>query len=315
MDQISPEKLKTYRILEALQSGPNGDSYKAFDPNGESEVVLKLVSAEMSERLSFKGPGLTLVRNVSSLAAEAVCKVSEISAVEQRTLIVRPFVEGNSLRSIIERGPEEKDLFILNAQRIVVALLQIHREKMLHGNLRDSNVIFDTNESIQFVDYGLLTGFNVDDLEPEEEAAEWLQFLPPEIIRGTEMGRHSDLYALGVIFFRMVTGILPFGEGSNRQIIDRIRAGVNSRDALREAELGGDCILLIEKLLAPSPDDRFSSASELLITLDEISQQANRPETQSPPRPDDSPPRVYILVSAAVVIVAILWILLTGYPR
>ncbi len=315
MDQISPEKLESYRIIEKLGSGPNGDTYKAYDPESDQEVVLKLVSEELSNRLSFRGPGLTLIRNVSSISVESVCPVNTISKSEGRSLVVRPFLEGSSLVSLVDSGPLDKKIFLLQAKKIVCALDQVHRQQMFHGNLRDSNIISDSYGSIKFVDYGLLTGFSVDDLNLDEEAEEWIQFVPPELIRGYDLGRHSDLYSLGVIFYKLVTGCLPFAHGTYREVIEKIRAGVIDKQVLRSADLTGDCYLLIEKLLAKEPADRFSSVGELLVTLDEMAEQAMRPDAPDAPTEKPSSPRVYILVSAAVIISAILWIILTGTPR
>ncbi|MDF1544085.1 MAG: protein kinase [bacterium] len=315
MDQILPEKLESYRIIEKLGSGPASETLKAFEPDSDREVVLKLVSPELSSRLSFRGPGLTLIRNVSSIAAESVCPVKKISKSENRSLLVRPFVEGSSFEMLVDSGPLDKESFLLHAEKLVEAVSQLHRQQLHHGNLRDSNIIQDNYGSIKLVDCGLMTGFSVDDLNPDQEAGEWLQFVPPELIRGQELGRHSDLYCLGVIFYKLVTGQLPFESGTNREVLERIKAGVIDKKALRNANLTGDCYLLIEKSLAREPQDRFSSAGELLVTLDEMSERSLIPDSPEAPVEAPAAPHVYILVSAAAILVAILWIILTATPR
>ncbi|RME26865.1 MAG: hypothetical protein D6800_05815 [Candidatus Zixiibacteriota bacterium] len=169
-----------------------------------------------------------------------------------------------------------------------------------------SNLLLDKHGRLWVLDHGLSA------VPTAAGRRDDLIYLAPEILAGESATEWSDLYALGVAFCLLVTGRPPYPADSVEQLRQLILSTPVNIPDNRSRPLRPELRLVLEKLLAHQPNDRFRDAEQLAVTIDEI----RRQEVEEPlAEPLDHPPahrspRFYLVVSAVVLLVLIVWMLL-----
>ena len=136
--------------------------------------------------------------------------------------------------------------------------------------------------------------------------------LAPELLSGGVPSQQSDNYALGALLYLMWTGQPVFPDDDPETLIRSIIEEPVSFELHPSRELPGVARLLIGKLLAKDPDERFVSTDELRFTLQGMITLGSGPEPPSPPRTWSPSPRQYLLISVLAVLLVILWLAITG---
>jgi len=197
-----------------------------------------------------------------------------------------------SLRQLIGKQPPRLEQMMTIVVQVAQGLEALYDMGVLHGNLSGRNILIDDQSTVRLSDAGL--GWPAQSY-PKDEGPSWLA---PELRRGGEPTRRSDLYALGAIVCEM-TGV--------ERPADTVPIEQLSKVA------GPDWTLLVKKLLSESPSDRFVGPSELLISLEAVSQfEPERAMVGGLP-PDRHSPRQYLMVSLLMAVVIVIWFLVTTF--
>ena len=189
---------------------------------------------------------------------------------KSRMYVAMEYVEGRSLRSLMEQEhplPRERALAI--AQQIAAALQHMHEMGIVHRDMKPENVLLTTSGQVKIVDFGIA-------LDKSARRMTWAglsgtvgtpDYIAPEQIGGRRGDARSDVYALGIILYEMLTGNLPFS-GPNPLAVMRAKTDEEPRlpgyfvpgfDPQLEA--------IIMKAIAHDPRDRYQSAAEMLVDL------------------------------------------------
>ncbi|MFQ5499845.1 MAG: serine/threonine protein kinase [Candidatus Zixiibacteriota bacterium] len=291
MDNNQPQQILQYAIAQQMGAGKNGVSYKAFDTALQRPVILKLISKEVANSRSFESCLIHWRRQIDNFHPN-LCAVYGVEAWEQSYVLLSEYVEGMSLRQLVEKqlpGPERMMSIAVHAAQGLKALYDMG---VIHGNLSSTNVIVDDQSTVRLGDAGL--GWPAQ-AYPKEETPAWLA---PELRRGGEPTRRSDLYALGAIICEM-TGVERPADAVPIEQLSKV--------------VGPDWTLLVKKLLAESPSDRFVGPSELLISLEAVSQFEPEKAMVGGVPPDKHSPRQYLIVSLLMAVVIFFWFIVTTF--
>jgi len=201
-----------YRIVGLLGRGGMGEVYRADDLKLEQPVALKFLTRaiegdrERIERLYAE------VRTARQVSHPAVCRVWDIGEAEGQHFLSMEFVDGENLASLLRRiGRFPQDKAVAVARQIAEGLSAAHAKGLLHRDLKPANVMIDGQGHVRLTDFGL-AGL-ADELSGDVRSGT-PSYMSPEQLAGREVSVRSDVYALGLVIYELVTGRRAFeGKG------------------------------------------------------------------------------------------------------
>lgn len=268
-DDLIGRKLAQYRILEDLGRGSMARVFKAWHLGLERTCALKIIDPNLvARRPILKDQFWAEARAAANLVHPQVVTIHNLGSDSGYHFIEMEYVPGSvSLRdSLVKDGPFEAQKAARLVGQVLGALSAAHRSGIVHRDVKPANVLLTAEGEAKLADFGLaqtrakLTGANL-------PLAGTPTFMAPELFGGTPASPQSDIYAVGVMFYYLLTGRLPFTSDKIATLINlhqgepvpdlkAILPGVNSR-----------LVDLVGRCLAKSPGDRFASADEMAEQL------------------------------------------------
>ncbi len=258
-----------YRVLALVGVGGMGMVYRARDEQLGVDVALKVlrpeIAAEPTLRARFRKE-LLLARQVTH---RNVVRIHDLGQDGELQFLTMDFVAGRSLRDVIERdGPLPSERAVEIFRQLAEALAVAHDEGVVHRDLKPANVLLDDTGRAYITDFGIARSLAHSGVTQPGEILGTLEYLSPEQARGEEVDARSDLYALGLVLFEMLSGKLPFRGGSHAEILAQRLHGA-PRDL---AEVGVEAApylrAILRRCLERSPARRYASARQILADLD-----------------------------------------------
>jgi serine/threonine protein kinase len=286
-----------------------GTVYLARDVRLDRRVALKFLDPErVAGDAGFERRLLHEARAASGLNHPHICQIYDVGGEGTESWIAMEYVEGDSLASIIRaRGGLPAEEAVRIGRQIAEALDHAHRRAILHRDLKAANIVCDARGHAKILDFGIASRLpqNVADIVTRTETVVTaspgiegtLAYMAPEVIRGLAQDERSDLWALGVVLFEMLTGALPF-RGANR--FELAAAILEGPPAVLPASVPGPLAHIVTRLLSRDPAARYASAAEVAAALDALGGQ--RGPAAAPAR---TLPAWSWLVGAALVVVII----------
>ncbi len=274
-----------FTIVERIGQGGMGQVYKAIDTKLGRPVALKLVRSGTAE-----AKGLDRFRRELNMARQVshtnVCRVHDIGDFEGVHFISMEFVEGQTLQEWTRAvGKLSTSQTLSVARQICAGLGAIHGESIVHRDLKPSNIMLDTSGRAVIMDFGLAYQPDADQITAEGEVLGTLAYLSPEQARGgAGLDHRSDIYALGLVIFEMLTGARPPADGNSLPMGLRERTQQCRPPSALAPEVPAPLDKVVLRCIEHKPSDRYRDAAELDDGLRRIEEDL---ETQSmlPPLP------------------------------
>jgi len=253
-----------YTVVELVGAGGMGQVYKVIDRRLNRTVALKLIRPGLQARMGalqrFRRE-LTLAQQVSH---PNVCRVHDLGEVDGALYITMEFVTGQTLDDLIHSmGHLSPRQTIALGRQFCAGLGAIHDQAIVHRDLKPGNVMVDRGGHAVVMDFGMAYHRGDERLTSEGSVLGTLAYLSPEHARGHATDVRSDIYALGVIFYEMLTGRRPPGDEGPLPLALR-EAGQRCPPPshfLPEVPVSLDAIVM--RCLQRDPAARFATASEL----------------------------------------------------
>lgn len=262
---------KRYEILRELGRGSFGVAYLARDTKLDREVVLKQARGAALATAAAREAFLKEARMAARVHHPRVVAVYEVLPDEDPPVLVMEYVPGGSLDDLIQKpGRVGVSRAMSIGADILKGLEAIHAADILHRDLKPSNVLIDETGRCKVADFGVAerrtdvgaTATRVSD----DPISGSVAYMSPEHLRGQVPGRRADLYAAGAILFRLITGH-HHADGRDWSAAAVRRRILANTGAIREPGLSVPLRAILERSLAPDPDDRFGSAGEMRTAL------------------------------------------------
>ncbi|MGH7492383.1 MAG: protein kinase domain-containing protein [bacterium] len=271
-----------YIILEKLGQGGMGVVYKAEDTKLKRLVALKFLQVELICNEEAKARFMHEAQAASALDHPNICTIYEINETDDGEMfIAMAYYEGETLQQKLARGESQVAEAIDIAIQISQGLAKAHEHDIVHRDLKPANVIITKDGVAKILDFGLAKLAGKQRLTKTGSTLGTMPYISPEQARGEEVDHRTDIWALGVVLYEMITGQLPFkGEHEYAIMYEILRKDPQPLSTIIE-----DIPRLLEttttKALEKRPSARYQSTEEILKNLKEAQKELEI--SQKPP--------------------------------
>jgi tetratricopeptide (TPR) repeat protein/predicted Ser/Thr protein kinase len=282
-----------YEILALLGEGGMGAVYKAKDREVERTVALKLIRPEMASNPSILARFKQELLTAHQVTHKNVIRIYDLAEADGVKFITMEFVEGQDLRQLLKAqgkfSPEEAVEII---RQVCTALDAAHTAGIIHRDLKPQNIMRDKVGRILVMDFGLARSVESEGMTQTGALLGTIEYMSPEQAMGKPLNQQSDLFALGLIFYELLSGRMPFkAETAMASLLMRNQeraVPVTEIDATVPAGLSD----IVGRCLERDLGKRYPSAAEIIADLD--AWQGKRPVMasiimQAPPQPKQIP--------------------------
>ncbi len=307
-----------YTIVERVGAGGMGLIYKALDRKLGRNVALKMIQAGVADRPGARERFKREILLAQQVSHPNVCRLHDLGEFQGQPFISMEYVEGQTLETLIQSmGHLSPSQTVSLAKQICAGLAAIHQRGIVHRDLKPANIMVDRLGHVVLMDFGMAYHEDQERLTQAGAVFGTLGYLSPEQMRGRPEPR-SDLYALGLILYEMLTGLRPPGDGDALPLALREKGATCPPPSHFSPEVPEALDQLVLRCLEREADKRYASSSELA----EVLQQFEGPLTRSgiltreaalPPKTGRRP-SVWLLAGAAVL-AAIVALLAAGWRR
>jgi len=276
------KKVNQYKIIEKIGQGGMGVVYKAHDTKLDRMVALKFLPVGMSLSEERNKRFLNEAKAASALHHNNTCTIYEINETSDGQLyIVMPAYSGQSLDTLIDRGPLDLQQALDIAIQIGKGLKAAHEHKIIHRDIKSENIVITDEGQAVIMDFGLARREETSTLTKAGETLGTVPYMSPEQVTGKEIDHRTDIWSLGVVLYEMVTGKRPFpGEYSQVVMYSILNEEPADVSGLRP-EVSGKLEAIITKALEKDRDERYQNMAELLGDLKEIQRGKVKPADES----------------------------------
>jgi tetratricopeptide (TPR) repeat protein/predicted Ser/Thr protein kinase len=260
---------RRYEILQLLGEGGMGSVYRARDREVNRIVALKVIRPELTGNVAilerFKQE-LVLSHQVTH---KNVIRIYDLGDAEGVKFITMEFVEGEDLRTLIHEkkkfSPEEA---VEITQQICRALEATHSVGVIHRDLKPQNVMRDKSGRILVMDFGLARMVEGDGMTQTGALVGTMEYMSPEQALGKNLDQRSDLFTLGLIFYELLTGKMPFiANSALASLIKRTQERAAPVSDL-DGSIPGALSAIVSKCLERDPALRYQSIKDVLNDLE-----------------------------------------------
>lgn len=270
-----------YQIIERLAKGGMSVVYRAQDLRLERSVAIKILRQDFSQDPDFREHFRQEARAAANLSHPNIVTVYDFGLDEDSVFIVMEYVPGTDLKSLLQqRGRFSIDESIQLMAQACAGAGYAHRAGLVHCDIKPQNLLITPDQHLKVVDFGIARAIST--IHPDEKMEiVWgsPQYFSPEQAAGLPPSPASDVYSLGIIFYEMLTGELPFKASSSQEL-----ARMHRQDLPRSPrEINPKIPYPIEQILfmtlAKEPAARYRTADQLgrvLITFQESTKSNNQ---------------------------------------
>ncbi len=272
LEQLAGSLGPNYQVRRVVGRGGFAEVYEVWDRNLERRLAAKVLSPQVVATHGALERFKQEARTVARLSHPAILPIHFVGDSNELAYYVMPFVEGESLASLIERRTKlPADEVVEIAKPVLEALAHAHEAGLIHRDIKPDNVMLEakTNRAL-LVDFGIAKALDPDKASHMTQAGFTVgtpHFMSPEQALGDTLDARSDLYSFGAMMFEMVTGEKPFDGKTSQEVVTQHIADPVREPTDVDASIPLWISDIIVRCLEKKPADRFQSASDILQAL------------------------------------------------
>jgi serine/threonine-protein kinase len=259
-----------YEVRELIAEGGMAHVYRGRDRVLDRDVAIKVLRPQYAASPEFLSRFRREARLAASVAHPNLVNVFDVGDDGDRHYIVMELLPGQTLKDLVAQGPLALARAVDLAQQVAKGMAYAHRRGLVHRDLKPQNVLLTEDGHAKVADFGLAQGHETAQLTTPGTVWGTVQYISPEQAQGLRPDARSDVYALGAVFYELLTGSPPYDGGSPASIMMRhvYDPPPSVRDVDPTLPLAAE--RLLSRALAKAPDDRFQTMDELAQALTEL---------------------------------------------
>lgn len=265
------ERIGNYKVVSELGRGGMGVVLKAYDETLKRHVAIKVLSEELTRDATFTARFIREAQSAAQLSHPNITQIYYIGEDHGRHFFVMEFVEGQSLHQLVRAegklSPRRASGYILQAAH---GLAAAHDLGVIHRDIKPANLMLGKSGLVKIADFGLaVMPSDMARLTSTGMLMGTPGYISPEQCMGEEADGRTDIYSLGVSFYELLAGTIPFQADSPlalvRQVVDVMPKDV----ATHNPEVDPDCKAILQKMMAKTRAARWQNCHELVVALEE----------------------------------------------
>ncbi len=266
---MSISTIGRYEVDRELTQGGMGVIFLAKDPYIQRQVVVKVLMYKHTLDDVYREFFQREAEVIAALEHPCIVPIYDFGWHGQQPYIVMRYMSGGSLDDRLQKGEIKLTEMAHILKRVSEALDSAHAAKIIHRDIKPSNILFDSTGEAFLSDFGIAKSQTIADDE-----GEWLvgtpAYMSPELIKGEHVDGRSDIYALGVTLYRLLSGKLPFASDSTTALIN-MHVDLPIPD-IRQVRANVPAVWqeVVAKAMAKDPNDRYTTASDFARDVTEV---------------------------------------------
>jgi len=259
-----------YKIIEVLGRGGMGIVYKAEDTKLKRSVALKFMPPELIQDEEARERFVIEAQAAAALSHPNICTIHEIDEEEGKSFIAMEYVEGQSLKDRIGKGPLRTEEVLDIAIQVGEGLEEAHKKGIIHRDIKSANIMVTEKGQAKVMDFGLAKVRGGTLLTREGMTLGTVAYMSPEQVRGEEVGPCSDIWSLGVVLYEMISGQLPFMGNNEASVMYSVAHKEPKRPKDIKPDIPPPLDQIVRRALKKKTESRYSSVEELLKDLKQV---------------------------------------------
>jgi tRNA A-37 threonylcarbamoyl transferase component Bud32 len=272
---MSVPEIPGYRLVRELGRGGMATVYLAIQEKFDREVAIKIMDRELLHDETFSKRFQRESQIVAKLNHPHIIQVYDVGLVDENHYLSMELITGGELNDRLESGLEVKEAFRI-IREIARALDFAHSKGFIHRDIKPENILFREEGSAVLSDFGIARGIdNETQITTMGSVVGTPYYMSPEQVTGEKLDGRADLYSLGVVFYKTLTGKVPYDGDSALNIGIR-----HIKDPVPKLPSGLSKLQpLIDRFMAKAPAHRFQSGAEVIEELDRFERSSSMPRS------------------------------------
>jgi len=264
------QTISHYRILDKLGVGGMGVVYKAEDTKLGRTVAIKVLPQSLGDDNEAKSRFVQEAKAASSLDHLNICTIHEIDEMEDgRIFMVMAFYEGCTAKEHLDRGPIDVARAVNIAIGVAHGLERAHERGIVHRDIKPANIMVTSDGIVKIMDFGIAKLAGEATITRTGSSIGTVAYMSPEQASGRTVDHRTDIWSLGVLLYEMLTGRRPFGGNYDQAIVYAIMNDTPHPPSIIQRAVPGVLDRIIMKAMAKAPAERYLSASEMRVAIEE----------------------------------------------
>jgi len=277
-----------YKILQLIGGGGMSNVYLAYDMILNREVAIKILRYDAANEEEFHRRFQREALSATSLTHPNIVSIYDVDEDDDMHYIVMEYVKGKTLKQYInEFSPLSPARSIHIMKQLTSAIAHAHENHIIHRDIKPQNVLVDQEGNLKVTDFGIATTSSATSYTKTNSVIGTVHYLSPEQARGGIATKKSDIYALGIVLYELLTGELPFsGESAVSIALKHLQAETPSVRAF-DANIPQALENVVLKATAKNEAHRYDSVEEMQEDLDTVLSPSRSNEHKFMPPVDD----------------------------
>lgn len=258
-----------YEIKKLIGSGGTANVYLAYDLFLKRDVAVKVLRYDFSQEDRALERFRREAKAISELTHENIVALYDVDADGNYHYIVMECIDGTDLKKYIKQNFPLSVLEVIDLMKqIVSAVKYAHQCGIIHRDLKPQNILIRRDGVVKITDFGIAKGLNEASMTQTNTLVGSIHYLSPEQARGQSATHQSDIYALGIIFYELIMGAVPFSSDSAVSIaMKHFQEPLPSLVKYAKQNVPQSVENIVLKACAKKPENRFATADDMLLAL------------------------------------------------